>query len=255
MDGWNATERGVPARVAHRRAVRGAGGAEAGGGGGRVREARLTYAGAGRRARTAGAPPARAGSGPETCGWGSLWSGRRELPVALLGIVKAGGAYVPLDPSYPTERLRFMVEDSRVPVLLTQERLLARLPAHGGARVVPGPGLGRACARQSDGGLGGAAGGREPRLRDLHVGLDGDPEGGGGARSGRGQPPGVGHDYATFGPASRTRCRSSTACRSTPRRSRSGVRSCTERGWCGVRPGGRAPTRAELGRGDATTKA
>ncbi|MDR6710987.1 arthrofactin-type cyclic lipopeptide synthetase A [Pseudomonas hunanensis] len=35
-----------------------------------------------------------------------------SLIVALLGILKAGGAYVPLDPSYPSDRLRFMLEDS-----------------------------------------------------------------------------------------------------------------------------------------------
>jgi nucleotide sugar dehydrogenase len=52
-----------------------------------------------------------------------------ELPVTLLAILAAGGAYVPLDPSYPAERLRFMAADSAVPVIVTQERLAASLPA------------------------------------------------------------------------------------------------------------------------------
>jgi amino acid adenylation domain-containing protein len=50
-----------------------------------------------------------------------------EMVVGLLGVLKAGGAYVPLDPSYPRDRLAFMLTDARVPVLLTQERLLATL--------------------------------------------------------------------------------------------------------------------------------
>src|SRR5262249_52630922 len=40
------------------------------------------------------------------------------------GILKAGGAYVPLDPAYPKERLAFMLEDARLPVLLTHKHLI-----------------------------------------------------------------------------------------------------------------------------------
>ncbi|MFV2067818.1 MAG: amino acid adenylation domain-containing protein [Pirellulales bacterium] len=43
-----------------------------------------------------------------------------DMMVALLGVLKAGGAYVPLDPSFPDERLRFMLEDARVLLLLTE---------------------------------------------------------------------------------------------------------------------------------------
>ncbi|MBD2562853.1 MULTISPECIES: amino acid adenylation domain-containing protein [Nostoc] len=53
-----------------------------------------------------------------------------EMVVGLLGILKAGGAYVPLDPEYPTERLAFMLEDAQVSILLTQQRLIDRLPEH-----------------------------------------------------------------------------------------------------------------------------
>lgn len=53
-----------------------------------------------------------------------------EMPIGMLAILKAGGAYVPLDPDYPPARLAYMVADAQMPVLLTQESLLSRLPTH-----------------------------------------------------------------------------------------------------------------------------
>ncbi len=58
-----------------------------------------------------------------------------EMMVGLLGILKAGGAYLPLDPNYPSERLAFMLDDVRAPVLLTQSTLLARIGQHTGTTV------------------------------------------------------------------------------------------------------------------------
>jgi non-ribosomal peptide synthetase component F len=46
-----------------------------------------------------------------------------EMIIGLLGILKAGGAYVPLDPSYPQDRLQFMLEDTKAPILITQAHL------------------------------------------------------------------------------------------------------------------------------------
>jgi amino acid adenylation domain-containing protein len=51
-----------------------------------------------------------------------------DMIVGLLGILKAGGVYVPLDPAYPQNRLAFMLEDARVSLLLTQEKLVTKLP-------------------------------------------------------------------------------------------------------------------------------
>ncbi len=48
--------------------------------------------------------------------------------IGLLGILKAGAAYIPLDPNYPSERLAYMLENSAVSVLLTQENLVDTLP-------------------------------------------------------------------------------------------------------------------------------
>jgi len=51
-----------------------------------------------------------------------------EMVIALYAILKAGAAYVPLDPDYPKERLAFMIEEMKAPVILTQRRLKAELP-------------------------------------------------------------------------------------------------------------------------------
>ena len=44
-----------------------------------------------------------------------------DLIIGLLAILKAGGAYVPLDSSFPEERLKFMLEDTGVSVLITDK--------------------------------------------------------------------------------------------------------------------------------------
>ena len=69
------------------------------------------------------------GVGPEKL-VGICTSRSQQMMVALLGVLKAGGAYVPLDPTYPQERLTFMLQDSGVEVLITEQSLLAGLPAN-----------------------------------------------------------------------------------------------------------------------------
>lgn len=58
-----------------------------------------------------------------------------ELAICVLGVLKAGGAYVPLDVQYPAERLAYMLENSRAPVLLGQGALIDRLTPAGGTAI------------------------------------------------------------------------------------------------------------------------
>lgn len=44
-----------------------------------------------------------------------------EMVVAIIGILKAGGAYIPLDPNYPQDRLEFILKDSKINLIITQE--------------------------------------------------------------------------------------------------------------------------------------
>ncbi len=46
-----------------------------------------------------------------------------ELMIAILGVLKAGGAYLPVDPEYPLNRINYILEDSKIDILLTQKNL------------------------------------------------------------------------------------------------------------------------------------
>jgi amino acid adenylation domain-containing protein len=60
------------------------------------------------------------GVGPEVR-VGVLLERSWEFDLAVLGILKAGGAYVPLDVTYPRQRLQFMLEDTGMRLLLTEQ--------------------------------------------------------------------------------------------------------------------------------------
>ncbi|MET0650677.1 MAG: amino acid adenylation domain-containing protein, partial [Pyrinomonadaceae bacterium] len=127
---WNATEAEYPVRCVHglfeEQAERTPGAVALIFG----RE-RLTYGELNARAnRLAHRLRRRHGAGPEVL-VGVCMERSVEMVVSLLAILKAGAAYVPVDPDYPEERVRFMLEDSRVPVLLTQQHLAGRLPSTG----------------------------------------------------------------------------------------------------------------------------
>jgi len=58
-----------------------------------------------------------------------------EMVIAILGVLKAGGAYVPLEAEYPEERLRFMVANAEVGIVLTQRTMADRVRALGAEAV------------------------------------------------------------------------------------------------------------------------
>lgn len=55
---------------------------------------------------------------------------KTNLIISLLAVFKAGGAYIPLDPNYPQHRLEFMINDSELSILITQDSLCQKLPFH-----------------------------------------------------------------------------------------------------------------------------
>ncbi|HSX59291.1 MAG TPA: amino acid adenylation domain-containing protein [Tahibacter sp.] len=60
-----------------------------------------------------------------------------ETLIGILAILKAGGAYVPLDPNYPQDRIDYMLRDSGVELVLTQNTLLEDLPMLAERSVLP----------------------------------------------------------------------------------------------------------------------
>lgn len=109
----------------------------------------LTYRALEERANGIAHALAGQGIGPEAVVGVSLHRSP-DMIAALLAILKAGAAYVPLDPQYPLERLAVMLEDARVSLLVTTERLrkvlpetrvpvfcLDRVPARGESRTTP----------------------------------------------------------------------------------------------------------------------
>jgi amino acid adenylation domain-containing protein len=62
----------------------------------------------------------------------------RSIPmiVGVLGILKAGGAYLPMDPTYPEDRLKLMIDDVGISILLTGEEVAGVLPEFAGRKIL-----------------------------------------------------------------------------------------------------------------------
>jgi amino acid adenylation domain-containing protein len=92
--------------------------------------ASLSYRELNRRANQLGRYLRNLGVGPDVRVGVSMKRGV-EMIVGVLGIMKAGGAYVPLDPEYPEERLRYMMEDAGILIVVTQQEVEAKLRSSG----------------------------------------------------------------------------------------------------------------------------
>jgi amino acid adenylation domain-containing protein len=93
---------------------------------------RLTYGELNRKANQLAAHLQSLGVGPEVL-VGICHERSLEMVVGILAVLKAGGAYLPLDPTYPRDRLRFMLENARAGVLVTENRLAEKLLENSGS--------------------------------------------------------------------------------------------------------------------------
>jgi amino acid adenylation domain-containing protein/non-ribosomal peptide synthase protein (TIGR01720 family) len=89
-------------------------------------DSRLTYRELNRRANQLAFFLKRAGVGPEAIVGFYLERGI-EAVIAILGILKAGGAYLPMDTEAPIERMKQMLDSSRVKVLLAHKAAETKL--------------------------------------------------------------------------------------------------------------------------------
>jgi hypothetical protein len=51
-----------------------------------------------------------------------------DFVTCLVGLIKSGGAFLPLDPDHPQDRKEYMINDSRVPFIITSSALKNSLP-------------------------------------------------------------------------------------------------------------------------------
>jgi amino acid adenylation domain-containing protein len=94
----------------------------------------LTYRELNRRANQVSHHLIDFGIGPESL-VGICMEREPEMMVGLLGILKTGAAYLPLDTSYPTERLSYMLDDAGTAVVLTQKKVLDKIPRRTAAAI------------------------------------------------------------------------------------------------------------------------
>jgi amino acid adenylation domain-containing protein len=98
------------------------------------------------------------------------------VPIAILATLKAAAAYVPMDPDYPAERLRYVVQDAGIAVIVGDSELVKTLGLDGVQVVDPEPETEQEEARQADPALP-AITGSEPAYVIYTSGSTGNPKG------------------------------------------------------------------------------
>jgi len=58
------------------------------------------------------------------------------MTITSIGVLKAGAAYQPLDPSYPSERLSFMINDTKARLMIADAELLGLVPDYAGQLIL-----------------------------------------------------------------------------------------------------------------------
>ena len=74
------------------------------------------------------------GAGPEVL-IGIYIDRTADMLVGILGVLKSGGAYVPLDPHYPRERIRYILEVAKAPLIVTHSKVANDLNDCGAKRI------------------------------------------------------------------------------------------------------------------------
>lgn len=92
----------------------------------RCADHQLTYAELGAAASLLGRRLRRLGARADTA-VGLYAEPSLDLMTGVWGILAAGGAYLPLSPDYPEDRLRYMIEDSAMEIIVTQRHLVPKV--------------------------------------------------------------------------------------------------------------------------------
>lgn len=73
-----------------------------------------------------------------------------EFIIAIFGIIKAGGAYLPIDPLYPKDRIEYMLGDSAVEIVLTEESFMDKIQFGGQVIYINNPDLYQGCVNNPE---------------------------------------------------------------------------------------------------------